>query len=418
MSITELPPIGRSDGMRRQSRRISSAGGCEEFGVTGPGCRDEALLPPPTPASASVGGSSGSSSAFPRTSVGVHTMCNHGKGGENQDAYIASTSQGGTKTFVGVFDGHGKHGKRASEFVRTHIAKVLFSHKELHSDPSTALESAYLETQRQIEQNNCFDAVHSGTTAVAAYRHRDRLWVANVGDSRAVLGCCDSSATSEDPSHSAFGAPLRALDLSVDQRPAREDEKSRILAQGGSVHQSSICVRTGYGAAPRLIRVGPERVWDRSGVCGLGVARSLGDLGMRPFVTSQPEVHEHKLGHKDKLLVLGSDGVWDRLDSQEAIDIAARHKDPGSAAREITGVAKQRWHAETQGQLSDDITALVMHLDHGPTPPPTRSASTPLAKRSNTEPLPRGLAGSQRLAMVESLRPAGAPSRKSERRRR
>merc|ERR1719181_2103548 len=134
------------------------------------------------------------------------------------------------------------------------------------------------------------------------------------------------------------------------------------------------------GGPPRLMRVGPERVWDRTGCCGLGVTRALGDLSMHPFVVANPELHERKIEQSDKLLVLGSDGVWDRMQSQEAVDIAARHTDPTAAAREITEIARRRWHQETQGRVSDDITAVVVRLEHTDgaacgDPPPSAPAS-------------------------------------------
>lgn len=365
---------------------------------------DGPLIPPPTPAIYRPQGTTQPNG--PRSTLGVHTLQNYGKSSENQDAFVASSSLSGSKSLVGVFDGHGEQGKRMSEFAKNQIARVLFGHKDLHSNPAAALEGAYHETQRQIERNHHMEALHSGTTAVAAYRHRDRLFIANVGDSRAVLGCADS----------ANGEGLRAVELSSDQRPAREDERRRILAEGGSVHQSAIPVRQSFGAPPVLVRVGPERVWDRTGRCGLCVTRSLGDLSMRPFVTAQPEVSERVLCNKDKVLILGSDGVWDRLGSQEAVDIAAKHRDPGAAAREIASVARQRWHAETQGQLSDDITAVVMHLDHD-TPPSTasgRGISTPASqhrvqsgegfRKVVAESPAKRLGASQRLAALESLR--------------
>lgn len=337
---------------------------------------ENSQIPPSTPNGIRLppaGGASlvSSSSSGTRSTVGAHTVCNHGKSADNQDSFVASSSLNGTKCLVGVFDGHGEQGKRVSEFARTHIAKALFNHKDLHSNPAAALEQAYLDAQRAIERNHTFDAFHSGTTAVAAYRHHDRLVVANVGDSRAVLGSLDYNSRDVQ---NALG--LKAVELSSDQRPAREDEKRRILAEGGSIHQSAIPMRQSAGGPTVLVRVGPERVWDRTGRCGLCVTRALGDLSMHPFVTAQPEVLERMLSSKDKLLILGSDGVWDRMASQEAVDIASKHRDPAAAAREITSIAKQRWYAETQGQLSDDITAVVMHLDHS-SPPPTRGASTP-----------------------------------------
>lgn len=312
---------------------------------------DPAPPPTPSPHRPPQGASLG-----PRATVGATTITNVGKGGENQDTFINSAS--GSKCLVGVLDGHGKLGHHCSEFAKTTLTRHLFGHKDLHFDPASALRSAFKDTQRAIERHHQVEAQYSGTTAVAAYQHRDRLFVANVGDSRAVLGRCDTAAL-KDGETEPRGRPsaMRAVELSSDQKPSRADERRRITEQGGVVQQSVFPVQQ------RLVRMGPERVWDSTGRCGLCVSRSLGDLCMRPYVTAHPEVSERQLDSKDRLLVIGSDGVWDHMKSQEAVDIAARCSDPQAAAREIAGVARQRWHSETGGQFSDDITAVVVHLD-------------------------------------------------------
>eukprot|EP00435_Cladocopium_sp_Y103_P026920 s257_g6.t1 len=155
------------------------------FGGEGFHCLRDELMPPPTPISHRDVASEG-----PRCYIGVCTFQNQGKNGENQDSYIAT--ENGTKSLVAVLDGHGEQGKRVSEFARSQLAKNLYASKELYTKPTMAMENAYAETQRGIERSHTIDAQRSGTTAVACYRHRDRLVVANVGDSRAVLGRCSS----------------------------------------------------------------------------------------------------------------------------------------------------------------------------------------------------------------------------------
>ncbi|CAE7365879.1 PUS1, partial [Symbiodinium necroappetens] len=204
------------------------------------------LLPPPTPLThRSTGAAEG-----PRSFVGACSFQNQGKNGENQDSWIAAES--GSKSLLAVLDGHGEQGKRVSEYARSQLARSLYDSKDLYTKPASALQSAYAETQKGIERSHAIDAQRSGTTAVTCYRHRDKLVVANVGDSRAVLGRC-SSREGDGSLHS-----LRAVDLSSDQRPMREDERNRILQQGGAVHPSAMPMRQGFGP-PVLVRVGPER---------------------------------------------------------------------------------------------------------------------------------------------------------------
>jgi len=308
------------------------------------------LVPPPTP-----GGwlPSQSSSSGPRASFGAACLANFGKGSENQDTYVTSTS--GSKSFVGVFDGHGERGGKMSEFAKSTLTRSLFANRDLHSDPKAALAEAYRNTQQLMESKHGPEALWSGTTAVSAYQHRDRLFVANVGDSRAVLGRCETARPGVKPR-------LVAVDLSSDQKPDRPDERQRVTALGGIVQQGQFPVLSPMGL--RFIRAGPERVMDKNGMGGLAMSRSFGDLSLRPYVSSQPEIHERQLCGKDRLLVLGTDGVWDHVSSQEAVEIAGKHRDPQAAAREITSVAKRRWNEDTQGQMSDDITAVVVNLDH------------------------------------------------------
>eukprot|EP00929_Paragymnodinium_shiwhaense_P082674 TRINITY_DN4369_c0_g2_i1.p1 TRINITY_DN4369_c0_g2~~TRINITY_DN4369_c0_g2_i1.p1 ORF type:complete len:508 (-),score=87.30 TRINITY_DN4369_c0_g2_i1:59-1582(-) len=66
----------------------------------------------------------------------------------------------------------------------------------------------------------------------------------------------------------------------------------------------------------------------------------------------------------DKFLVICSDGVWDFIDSQEAVEFVAMFQDTQAmeAAEKLVSIAWQRWTAETAGQVVDDITALVVHF--------------------------------------------------------
>jgi serine/threonine protein phosphatase PrpC len=305
------------------------------------------LVPPSTPLV--HGGAAGNGSGR-RAVVGCISLRNIGKDPENQDAYVAGQNASGSKCFVGVFDGHGEKGRIISHFARDTMSKSLFDSQKLHSNPKSALEGAYQEAQRQIEKRHGANANQSGTTAVAAYQHHDRLFVANVGDSRAVLGRCDTSR-----------GTLKPIDLSSDHKPSRADERQRILAAGGKVDQS--CFPMMQGGSMRWMKAGPERVMDRSGMGGLAVSRSLGDLCLRPFVSATPEIVERKLDSKDKFMILGSDGIWDHMTSKEAVDIAGRIDDPNQASNEIASICKQRWQRETQGMLADDITAVVVRLD-------------------------------------------------------
>ena len=68
----------------------------------------------------------------------------------------------------------------------------------------------------------------------------------------------------------------------------------------------------------------------------------------------------HRLDKRDRLVIVGSDGVWDRISSQEAVEIARSCRDAEQASEKITAVARERWRRD--GPMADDITAVVVSL--------------------------------------------------------
>lgn len=51
------------------------------------------------------------------------------------------------------------------------------------------------------------------------------------------------------------------------------------------------------------------------------VTRSFGDRRLKAYVSADPEIKSWPLGEGDDFLILASDGVWDVLSSQAAVDI-------------------------------------------------------------------------------------------------
>jgi serine/threonine protein phosphatase PrpC len=65
---------------------------------------------------------------------------------------------------------------------------------------------------------------------------------------------------------------------------------------------------------------GPKRVWLKNKqVPGLAMTRSIGDMAATSVgVTASPEITVFpNLTPNDKILVIASDGIWDRMTNQE-----------------------------------------------------------------------------------------------------
>ena len=103
----------------------------------------------------------------------------------NQDRLIAQKLQDKVWLFS-VCDGHGQFGHDVSEFIVTHFPETL-KEELASSHPKTALTGAVLKISNDLKKSANFDINFSGSTFVSVLKMKDKLWCANVGDSRAIL---------------------------------------------------------------------------------------------------------------------------------------------------------------------------------------------------------------------------------------
>jgi len=80
-------------------------------------------------------------------------------------------------------------------------------------------------------------------------------------------------------------------------------------------------------------------------------------------VIAEPVVTSHEIEDDDTFLILATDGVWEFIDSSEAVRIVGEHLSGGAtkACQALIEAAASKWHEE-EGNYRDDITALVVRL--------------------------------------------------------
>jgi protein phosphatase 2C family protein 2/3 len=245
-----------------------------------------------------------------------------------------------------VYDGHGAVGDKVSHFVAAKLTEKLEEHPGLLTpDPTTALKEAFVNVDKLLKQERTIDAELSGTTGVVILLRKrpDGAivgWTAWVGDSRAVLATKEASGK------------YKGEDLSDDHKPDTPKEQARILAAGGFV------------SPPEEEWGGPARVWLDANMTlpGLAMARSIGDHLVKSVgVTAEPEVKPFALqSDKQQIIVLASDGVWEFISSQSAIDLLEKQNIEGDATMACTKLietAAAKWRQE-EGDYRDDITAI------------------------------------------------------------
>ncbi|EEQ86885.2 protein phosphatase [Blastomyces dermatitidis ER-3] len=237
-------------------------------------------------------------------------------------------------SFFGVYDGHG--GEKVALFAGDNVHRIVTLQDSFaEGDIEQALKDGFLATDRAILEDPKYEEEVSGCTASVAVISKDKIRVANAGDSRSVLG-----------------VKGRAKPLSFDHKPQNEGEKARISAAGGFVD---------YG------RVNGN----------LALSRALGDFEFKKsadlapeqqIVTAYPDVTTHEITEDDEFLVIACDGIWDCQSSQAVIEFVRR----GIAAKqELYRICENMMdnclasNSETGGVGCDNMTMVIIGLLHG-----------------------------------------------------
>ncbi|KAF3784118.1 putative protein phosphatase 2C 35 [Nymphaea thermarum] len=275
---------------------------------------------------------------------------------ENQDSFCIKTQLGGDPNFhfFGVFDGHGQFGARCAKFVRDHLVECLVNNPDFLDDPVKAYNSAFSATNSLLRASDIDDSM-SGTTAITVFVKGNTLFVANVGDSRAVLGV-------------RRGSSVVAEDLSLDQTPFRKDEYERVKLCGARV----LSVDQIEGIKdPNVQSWGdeesddgdPPRLWMPNAMYpGTAFTRSLGDsMAEKIGVISVPEVKVVHLNQDHMFFVIASDGVFEFLSSQAVVDMVSAFKDPRDACAAIATESYRLWLDHES--RTDDITIIIVRIN-------------------------------------------------------
>lgn len=211
---------------------------------------------------------------------------------EMEDAHCAITGLSEDLqdwSFFAVFDGHA--GARVSAHCAEHLLECIMGTEEFRAaDVIKGIRSGFLSLDDRMRElpELASGEDKSGSTAVCALISPAQVFVANCGDSRAVL--CRSG-------HPAFSTR--------DHKPILPSEKERIQRAGGTV---------------MIQRVNGS----------LAVSRALGDYeyknveGRGPceqLVSPEPEVFvKDRDEENDEFLVLACDGIWDVMTNEDLCD--------------------------------------------------------------------------------------------------
>lgn len=201
----------------------------------------------------------------------------------------------------------------------------------------------YAAVDQDLKQQTEFDSFLSGSTALTIIKQGEYLITANIGDSRAVL-----ATTSED-------GILTPYQLTTDFKPNLPEEAERITQCRGQVFS---------------LEDEPEvyRVWKPNGKTpGLAISRAFGDHCMKDFgLISVPDVTHTKITNRDHFVILATDGVWDVISNQEAVNIVSATPHKEKAAQSLVKCAMREWKRKRSSIAMDDMSAICLFFHSFP----------------------------------------------------
>lgn len=168
----------------------------------------------------------------------------------------------------------------------------------------------------------------SGCTACVAHISNGVVHVANLGDSRAVLGVQSSDGR------------WSAVSLTNDHNAQNPEELQRILGEHPASEQRTVVrherllgqllpfrafgdVRFKW-SAEMLSRVYEARP-DFLSVVGEAVRAPPPHYLTPPYLSAQPEITCHRITPADKFLVLATDGLWELMHRQTVVQVLGDH---------------------------------------------------------------------------------------------
>lgn len=277
-------------------------------------------------------------------------------------------------TFVGVYDGHG--GPETARYVNDHLFNNIKRFTSEQQDMSVdVIRKAFQATEdgffslvtKQWPYKPQIAAV--GSCCLVGIICSGVLYVANCGDSRVVIGRLASST-----------GEVFAEQLSAEHNASFESVRQELQ----SLHPDD-----------SQIVVLKHNVWRVKGI--IQVSRSIGDVYLKkaeynreplyvkfrlrepfkkPILSSEPSITVLPLQPHDRFLIFASDGLWEHLSNQEAVDIVNNHPHMGSARRLVKAAlfeaAKKREmrysdlkkiERGVRRHFHDDITVVVVFLD-------------------------------------------------------
>jgi serine/threonine protein phosphatase PrpC len=192
-------------------------------------------------------------------------------------------------SLFGIFDGHG--GNDVVKFVKDRLPQLIKNYLIDLCPVDLAFKNAFSKVDKELK---FFDSEYIGTTATLVLFKDNRIYCANVGDSKAYI---------------IYEKTYKQI--SSDHKCSVEEEAERVRKMGGKISKNRVMGQ-------------------------LILTRTLGDLYVKQFgVINTPDISITDISTGVKYVILASDGVWDVIDLDTLLEMSKAGKSVGEFCTDI-----------------------------------------------------------------------------------
>ena len=248
-------------------------------------------------------------------------------------------------SYFALYNGHS--GQSCSDYLKSSLSALILSSPDFPRNTKKALFSSFIQADADFLKQAKEQGNVSGSCALVLLLIGDKCFIANTGDTRAII---------------SMGQGKAVTSLSADHRPAETSEYNRIIEAGGKVYTDQMVNDRGenvnYG--PLLVEPGKLRF-----------TRSFGDIdakdedfgGNAKVLIADPHIKSFPIKAEQDFIVIGTWSVFERLGNREICEIVFKNarllRDKGLTAVLSTAVEEILSEAVDRG-CTENATAIIV----------------------------------------------------------
>ena len=213
-------------------------------------------------------------------------------------------------SLFGIFDGHG--GNDVVKYIKDRIPEI-----KKYINDLCPIEKCFINSFNKIDEElKFYDSEYTGSTATIVLIQDNKIYCANVGDSRAYI---------------IYNNSIKQI--SMDHKCSVPEEAERILNAGGKITKN---------------RVQGQLV----------LSRSLGDLYVKKYgVTNLPDISVNQIDYNLKYVVIASDGIWDVVEEKMVLNMSKSRKNAEEFCKDLVKLAIER-------ETKDNVSCIVISFEN------------------------------------------------------